>query len=148
MLPFKLEKGLLLEDRGILLPWGTHWQQLANLGSPSVTESHTGILFLWQCPHCLGGLSASVQTRLTQKRPLREVELHVTTPAETAQQTFDRVSTHLRGSFGEPSRSGTTEVDGFPVEEWRVPPITIWHLVAERFGVYHVLYIRHRGEIE
>jgi hypothetical protein len=143
-----LERGLQLEDRDVLLPWGTHWRQLAELGSPSVTESHTKILLAWNYSRCLGGLCGSVQARLTHQRPLRDVELYVAAAAETPQQTFERVSAQLRSSFGTPSRSEISNRDGYPTEEWRVPPITIWHLVFERFGDYHTLQIRHRGRIE
>ena len=132
----------------MLLPWGTHWRQLAELGSPNVTESHGQFLFEWQYPRCLGGLCGSVSARLTRQRPLRELDLHASAQAETARQSFERVSTHLRNLLGEPSRSETSKFEAYPSEEWRVPPITIRHLVAERFGEYHVLHIRHRGQIE
>ena len=148
MLTFTLENGLLLEDRAVLLPWGTHWRQLAELGSPTVTETHGQFLFAWQYPRCLGGLCGSVSARLTRQRPLRELDLHAGAQAETAQQSFARVSEHLRSLFGEPSRNETCKLDGYPREEWRVPPITISHCVAERFGEYYVLHIRHRGRIE
>jgi len=148
MLPFALEKGLLLEDRAVLLPWGTHWRQLAELGSPSVTDSGGQFLFAWQYPRYLGGLCGVVSARLTRQRPLRELDLDASAQAETAQQSFDRVSAHLRGLFGAPSRSETNKFDGYPTEEWLLRPITISHFVAERFGEYHVLHIRHRGQIE
>jgi hypothetical protein len=148
MLPFTLEKGLLLEDRDVLLPWGTQWRRLADIGSPSVNESRTEILFAWQYPRFLGGLCGSVQARLTHQRPLRDLELHVGAQAETPQQTFERVSAHLRDSFDAPMRRETSKHDGYPTEEWHIPPITIWHLISERFGKYHILHVRHRGKIE
>jgi hypothetical protein len=148
MLPFTLEKGLLLEDRAVLLPWGTPWQRLSELGSPSVAESSGQLLFGWRRPRFLGGLCGTVSARLTRQRPLRDLELHASGEAETAQQSFARVSAHLHSLFGEPSRSETSSPEGYPSEEWRLPPISIWHMVAERFGEYHVLHIRHRGRIE
>lgn len=148
MLPFTLEKGLLLEDRAVLLPWGTHWRHLADLGSPSVTESAGQFLFDWQYPLCLGGLRTGVSARLTRQRPLRDIELHASAQTETAQESFKRVGMHLRSFFGQPAHSETSKLDGYPKEQWNMPPITIWHLVAERFGTYHVVHIRHRGQID
>jgi hypothetical protein len=54
----------------------------------------------------------------------------------------------LRGLFGPPTRTETSKFTDYPTEEWSNPPITIWHLVFERFSEYHVLHIRHRGQIE
>ena len=148
MLPFSLEKGLLLEDRNILLPWGTSCQKLADLSSPAVTQAQSQILFAWQYPRCLDGLCGVVQARLTSKKNLREIELRVAAQTETAQQTFNRVSLHLQRAFGSPSRSEKSKFGGYPLEEWILPPITIWHMIAERFGEYHILHIRHRGKIQ
>jgi len=147
MTPFTLERGLLIEDKQVVLPWGTSWSALSDVGSPFVTEARADFSFAWRYVRFLGGLYGDVHAKLTRKRPLRELELHVRFQNETAQMTFDRISLHLRSSIGMPTRSETNKFDGYPTEEWSMPPVAIWHSITERFGEYHVMRIRHRGPI-
>lgn len=142
MLPFSLEHGLLLEDRQVLLPWGLAWRMLTALGSPEVNMSD---LVCWQNVTCLGGIRANVVGRPNPERPLRDLEVTAASTGESPEQTFSRVGTHFRELIGAPTTSADAPL---PHEEWKMPPITIFHGIFDRFGEYHVIRIRHRGTIE
>lgn len=141
MLPFSLDRGLLLEDRQVFLPWGLAWQDVTNF-DPDTNESG---LVSWQSVSCLGGMLVSVLGRPIPARMVRDLEIAASQAGETPSETFARVGAHLRASFGEPSASAS---DPLPHEEWKMPPITIHHGIFDRFGEYHVMRIRHRGPIE
>jgi len=51
------------------------------------------------------------------------------------------------GRVGPPTKREASGFDGYPLEEWRTPPVTIYHSIFERFGEYHVFRIQHRGKI-
>jgi hypothetical protein len=141
MLPFSLERGLLLEDRNVLLAWGASWEHLAQL-DPS--EDTNGII-LWSSVECLGGFRCHVIGRPNVARPVRDLEIQAYIEEESPEETFKRVGVHLREIFGVPSAQSS---DPYFCEEWRIPPITVYHSIFERFGGYHVMRIRHRGPIE
>lgn len=60
MLPWQLAQGVYLESSGILLPWGTTFEQLAALGSPEVRETETCSRVSWGTQTILGGLSGDL----------------------------------------------------------------------------------------
>jgi hypothetical protein len=59
-----LQRGLLLERRGLLLPWGASWQEVARLSGAAAerhdTATGTALALQWPDESVLGGLAVSV----------------------------------------------------------------------------------------
>lgn len=145
--PVMLQKGLLLEDSDLLLPWGTLESELAAIGKPTIHASGGVRTFSWPEARVLRGLSATVTAKNTRPRGLRDLELYIAGPTEPPAETFARTSSHLRSLFGPPTQGYEEVKDHTRRETWIMPPITITHAIAERFGNYHTMSIRHRGPL-
>ena len=59
MLPFGLEEGLHLETSGYMLPWGSTFEHLREIGEPELAGRGTRRL-LWRAERCLGGIACDV----------------------------------------------------------------------------------------
>jgi hypothetical protein len=140
--------GLLLEDRGILLPWGAGLNEIAMLGFSSVQEWPSESLFTWEDALFLGGLAGKVQARSERDRPLREFMLRLRPSEEPPKQVFKQVRIRLEEMFGPPVREWVSGHAGALFEEFRDLPLKITHWISERHGDEHVLQIRHTEKIE
>ena len=146
--PGWLHKGLHLEDRNVLLPWGADESKIGLLGEPTKSGSGEERLLCWLNARVLRGLTASVGAKIDSHRGLRELELHLGGNEESPTETMTGISSHLRSLFGPPTRVHKSDQDQTATETWLMTPITISHGVFERFGHYYQMRIQHRGPID
>jgi len=144
-LPHRLERGFLLERRGILLPWDARAKVLFNLGEPEAHETHGKVDLVWRGEVCLGGLPADLHASLKRKQKLRTVRILADYADAEGRTGFDRVNAHLVSVFSAPA--STVDSMGLPSWEWASDRIAIAHFPFERFGTHYVLTFRRKGPV-
>jgi hypothetical protein len=60
VLPFRTDDGLFLEDKSLLIPWGTPLEPESTPGGPDVLESEDAWTFVWRSRKAMGGLTGDV----------------------------------------------------------------------------------------
>jgi hypothetical protein len=74
----QVNDGLLLEDIGVKVPWGTPIAELQNFGDPEVLPRETSISYVWRNRRVLGGLLGDVSAcRLFDKPNPRAYHIYL-----------------------------------------------------------------------
>jgi hypothetical protein len=140
-------RGLHLERRGVLLPWGSDLKTLFDTGEPQSHLVGQGVYQLsWAYESILGGLSCTVQGCVSEKKRLKEFTIYpepTASPCEAYEITKKKMA-ELMG------RAGCEQVDKFmklPTCAWDEKDLKVTVSIFERFGEYCVLNIRHKGPI-
>jgi hypothetical protein len=58
--PWKLDRGVYFEDVGLLVSWGTPFDELEGLGAPEVQRQARSVRVCWSGRRLLGGLEGTV----------------------------------------------------------------------------------------
>jgi hypothetical protein len=110
--PFDLERGLLLEKRGIRLLWGTPFNDLQRIGSPILAERKDSLHLEWNDERCFGGIVCSVsacrifgpvnpRAYLIYLDTLHFLTVNIRVTLGSVEQGFGRVLQHLRRKLGD-----------------------------------------------
>jgi hypothetical protein len=138
-MPHQLDVGILLEDSGVVIPWGAPTEELARLEFPSVLRGEASIHLTWSERRCFGGLRADVKAIRIFGPPnpsayhlhLPEfhfacLETHDLADEPNIELPFKRIFKHLENELGTPSWS-------YPKYESRLPSI-YWEYAALTIG--------------
>ena len=151
--PHRLNEGILLEDTGVLIPWGTPVANLADIiQSTSVLRHEDSIHLTLEDRLCLGGLRCDVRATQIFERPdprayhlylpeIHWVSFDILSLADESDVTtrFKRLFQHLRDQFGEASWSYPSYHYGLPAIGWELGTITIQYapLAGCRVAIEH-----------
>jgi hypothetical protein len=130
---FGIDRGLLLEDRGVWLPWGSTPDELRRAELPALETPHElhGFRMYWRGGRCLGGLAAAcVSTKFGApdwpQEKLRGIRV-VLLPQEPGEmgRAFDRGQPEFVRRFGPPEFVRVGQCEG--VAEWRFGDVVLRH---------------------
>jgi len=106
-----LESGLELQS-GEILPWGATAKELLSIGNPQHIAKNTRYDIWWPEQILLQGLSASVKITLQTNQRAFEFEIHCRQTSDIdAQDTYQRVATHLDKIGNRSSREGSIKIE-------------------------------------
>jgi hypothetical protein len=139
MTPCRLDEGILLENDGSLLPWGTPLAELVGLAGSVVTTRHDRIQHHWHDRTCLGGLPCRVYTTRLLDEPhpafyhlyldhLHSAVISLIEPRldeATMPEDFRRVLAHLEGQLGPVMWSHPRYAHGLPSALWEFPRLRV-----------------------
>jgi hypothetical protein len=145
---FGIDRGLLLEDRGVLLPWNTTPDELGRIERPQFATlcGPHGRRWYWRGGRCFSGFAAACvstefdspawpQPRLSGLRITCSPAAGPIVPTEA----FQVRQWELGQRFGPPT---SIERDGFRGEAvWRFEKVSLRHEYWDGFGGDHSLYI-------
>lgn len=158
-LPWRLDEGLLLEDSGVLLRWGTPFDALRDLGHPQVRENASGVGLQWYDRRILGGLEVDIFTHCSSTHDNPRLHLfglpelnwvHVDLLQSdgwpsTALQHLRRLHDRLRRQLGSAKFAATPDwysIGRMPSMTWERPPTRLtlgptyhWHSID--FSIDH-----------
>ena len=149
---FQLDRGILLEDIRILLPWDTPEKKLRKLGKPLISKLNKDrVTLCWNDHLVFGGLKCQVQAdfqkaSLFSPRPpvidsfLTMVYLNFPNSINIHPRSqFNDLKKQLIKTFGRPSFEGNLDPPfDLPSAQWDFDSALIELYVNERFGEYCV----------
>lgn len=150
--PWRLDEGILLEERGLLLPWLGSREAVAGLGSPE--RSEVGVTILRWTDHVFGGLPVRVEARFDDREPpdtrywfnadrLYGVWLQRTDMSherEGARAIYAATWRHLAGTLPPVAE---IERNGYPCREWHLGSASLYVGVSERFVEVFAMSVQH-----
>lgn len=136
---WELDRGVHFEDIGLLLPWGTPFEELRVLGDPEVLERESSTHLTWRDRRALGGLGVHVSACRIREEPnprayhLYLAELHwisfelVEAHAEpaAAHRQLRRLHDHLVAGLGPATFSYPRYSRNMPSIFWERPPLRL-----------------------
>jgi hypothetical protein len=150
--PGLIAEGILFEDTGHMLRWGTPLTELAGVDSPLVRWRLDTVFLNWPARACLDGLRCDVQTGRSFGPPeprtyqdyLREfswvhLEIHVAWSATPArrEQGFRELYAHLERAFGPATFSYPRAEGRLPSIHWEFASMNVaFSMLGERPAVY------------
>jgi hypothetical protein len=148
---FQLDRGILLEDIGILLPWNTPGRKLRKLGRPLVSRSKDRVTLCWNDHLVFGGLRCQVQANFRRAfltwpgMPVTDSSLAIVylnfanSININPRSQFDDLKKQLIKTLGMPSFEGNLDPPfNLPSAQWDSDMALIELYVNERFGEYCV----------
>lgn len=138
-LPWKLDRGLYLEDCALLLPWGIPFEELRALGGAEVLERETSAHLSWRAHRALGGLPVHAHACRIHEEPnprayhIHLPELHwialdlleVHADPAAAHRQLRRLHDHLAAALGPATFSYPRYSRKLPGIFWERPPLLI-----------------------
>jgi hypothetical protein len=151
LVPCRLDEGIVLEDAGLLLRWGTPIAELVGFQSPSVLRHPDSVHLKWPRRTCLGGLPCDVgATRISKTPNPRAYHIYLAefhwaklevraewgeTDAEV-ERGFRQVFRQLERVLGPPTFSYPECERGLPAIFWELPRLLVgYSLLGGRPGV-------------
>jgi hypothetical protein len=138
--PFRLNEGVWLEDKNLLIRWGTPIAELMEYLSPKINKQSRSVLLTWEDQTCFGGLSCDVGALQLDGPPNpRAYHIHLDTfhyasfrlrgitvsTLEEMAGEFKRIYGHLRRHLGEATFSYPNYQDGLPAIFWEFDEVMI-----------------------
>jgi hypothetical protein len=155
--PFELDRGLRLEDRNVVLPWGASRQQLEPLGAPAVETQpfYAGgdVRLFWAKARVFDGIQADLRAPIggATQEALREIYFW---PAFLQEEKdvdaqHQRTVEELKPRLGKPARSGRTESGlaaglFYPWTRWSFGGVTLRVKIHENMGAFYIPYFEMR----
>ena len=146
-LPWRLSEGVYLEDSRVLIPWGTSFDILPDIGQPDVSEGPnritqepgTTVTIEWGEQRVFGGLTVNLWTFSVGATPaplafelflqrFHVVYLDVSTVHPSAAHTHRQLRElhdHLAGSIGPATFSYPNYIERIPSIHWDIPPLFV-----------------------
>lgn len=139
MIPWKLDTGVYLEDRSLLLPWGAPFEGLVTLGTPHVNRQQNSTHLTWRDCTVIGGVRGDVEVCRIDEPPnprafhiylpelhwaqirLGEVHRH----AAAAHRQMRRVHEVVVAATGQKATSYSDYAHNLPGIIWRLPGLTM-----------------------
>ena len=154
---FQLDHGILLEDIGILLPWGAPGRKLRKSGRPLVLRQEDRMTLCWNDHLVFGGLRCQVQAdfrrallilpgMLVADSLLAMVYLNFPNSITiNPREQFGDLKKQLIKTLGMPSFEGELDPPfNLPSAQWDFDGTLIELYVNERFGEYCVGQVWHK----
>jgi hypothetical protein len=151
--PLQLDKGLLIENKGILLPWLTSADDLPNYGSPRDISESGRRSFYWDDCTCLGGLKCGLEAPFDRERnglngggalQLVFVSLGYWPGVEVDEQ-FRQIYAMLKVSLGEPTEYYEDYAHhGVPLATWQFSGVEVVHMIFDRMGQYCAIDVKYK----
>ena len=154
----QLERGILLEDIAILLPWGASPRSLRRLGKQQVGRLTDRVRLFWTGHILLGGLKCQVEATFWKNQPASSKISNMNDCLELVFLNFPAsisinprvqhtdLKAQLTRVLGWPTFDGNGEYpdSDLPSTEWNLEAALIVLNVVERFGEYCVGEIWHK----
>lgn len=146
---FELDKGLRIEDRGILLPWHSDLEVLRSLQPSQQSLNRFGHRLIWNDVEILGGLKCSLLVQLSEEAPLKLVEVYPLADdynGQTLEEAFASIKKQLDTSFqqhSEERRHPSSLADGldYPEAKWNLPGAKVALSIVENNGAAYIPYL-------
>jgi hypothetical protein len=151
--PNELDRGILLERGGLLIPWGTRIDGLSEVQSPSILQRDDSIHYTWKDELCFDGLPCNVSAcRIFGRTDLLAYHLYleefhfavldviVAHVVRDIATEFRRVFRHLEHTLGAPTWSYPRYEAGLPSIHWEFLKLSVGYslLAGEiRLSVQH-----------
>jgi hypothetical protein len=145
---FGIDRGLILEDRGVMLPWNATPEELDRIERPQFATSPGphGRRLYWRGGRCFGGIEAAcISTEFdaptwpqSQLRGIRIMPA-ASERMQSLAQRFSLRQAELETRFGPPKSTdvGDWEAEAF----WLFDGVSLRHEFWDGFGGDHAIYL-------
>lgn len=104
ILPFSLDKGIYMEDSGVLLAWNASLHDLSLLASPETMEQPgRRIALAWKNRRWMGGMAVTISTVMGRKELFRNADI-LPSPGRRADEQFADAAQALTAHLGKETR--------------------------------------------
>ncbi len=153
--PFRLDEGLWLEGRDVMIPWLTPRKELMSIGEPDVEIHGSQVMMSWS-GSALGGLANGFGTHLSSRSigrrhwhaadRLAYARVFVANPAKDPRVAYAALCAHFEALLGRGRH--WTDGGGYPITDWQIGPCQLSVSIGERMMEFCQVMLFHADFID